>query len=376
MTYTIDLSPGFNIPAGLGRYARALVTAMLPYAQPQLFYNHIEGRSQPIPELTHLPTSSVKLDYKPWRMAVLAGQVARVPFNRWVPPSEVFHATEHLLVPLKGVKTVLTVHDLIYKLFPQHHKRLNYWYLNLAMPLFVRRADAIIAISEATKRDLIQHYSTPPEKIHVIYEAAAPHFSPAIPEAIAHARQRYHLPERYVIVVGTIEPRKNYPRLLRALTQVRKDHPDLALVVVGSKGWLYENFFREIEGLNAQSWVIFPGFVDDADLPSVYSGATLMAMPSVYEGFGLPILEAMACGVPVVSSNQASLPELGGDAALYADPYNETAMAETILGLLNNPSQQATLREKGIRQAAQFSWDQAARQTLALYDQLRMGQQA
>jgi glycosyltransferase involved in cell wall biosynthesis len=370
MTYTIDISPGVNIAAGLGRYARALTEAMLPYVQPQLFYNKIPGRSQPIPTLAHLPTTSIRLGYKPWRMAVLAGQVAHIPFNRLLPPTSVFHATEHLLMPLQGIPTVLTVHDLIYRRFPQHHKRLNYWYLNLAMPLFVRRANAIIAISQATKRDLIQHYGTPADKIHVIYEAAATHFQPASPTQIQQTKQRYKLPERYIIVVGTIEPRKNYSRLLQALAQLRRDYPDVALVVVGGLGWLYEDFLAQIEALAAKEWVLFPGFVPDEDLPALYSGATLMAIPSVYEGFGLPLLEAMACGVPVISSQTSSLPELGGDAALYIDPYEVASMVEVLNQTLADADLRAELRAKGLAQAQRFSWDQAARQTLALYTSL------
>lgn len=368
MALTIDISAGVNIPSGLGRYARSLVKAMLPYEQPQLFYNQIEGRSQPIPELSHLPTYTIDKGYKQWRMMVLLGQIARRPFNQYVPNTTIFHATEHLLMPLHDIPTVLTVHDLIFKLFPEHHKRLNYWYLNIAMPIYVNRADAIIAISESTKNDLITHYNTPPEKITVVYEAASPHFKPQTASAIERVMRRYQLPDEYVVVVGTIEPRKNYIRLVEALVEVRKKHRHLNLVVVGSKGWLYEPFFKHLEGLDALEWVIFPGYIPDADLPAVYAGAKLAVMPSVYEGFGLPILEAMACGTAVVCSDTSSLPELGGDVAAYFDPHNTQHMAAVLLEVLNNDDERREMALASPARAAQFSWDRAAQETLAVYD--------
>jgi glycosyltransferase involved in cell wall biosynthesis len=303
-------------------------------------------------------------------MAVWLGQVGHIPFNRLIPDTNLFHATEHLLMPLQGIKTVMTVHDLIYKLYPQHHKRLNYWFLNMAMPLFVRQADAIIAISQATKQDLMTHYGTSGEKITVIYEAASPHFQPPSPEKIVRVRQRYHLPDQFILVVGTIEPRKNYSRLLEAMVQLRKIYPQLYLVIVGSKGWLYEPFLKRIEALDAQGWVVFPGFVPDEDLPAVYAAAALTTMPSVYEGFGLPILEAMASGSPVVSSQAASLPELGGEAAVYFDPVEVGSMVEALQQVLGDADQQMSMRQQGFEQARRFSWDRAAQETLAVYADL------
>lgn len=363
---TIDISAGVNVQAGLGRYTRSLVDALLPYTTPQVFYNNIPGRTQP--QFEQLTTHSINLGYKPWRMAVYMGQRVGLPYNRLVPRTTIFHATEHLLMPLRGVKTVLTVHDLIYKLFPEHHKKLNYWYLNAAMPLFVKRADAIITISESSKQDLISHYGTPAKKIHVIYEAAAAHFQPQSDETVQAVKQRYHLPEQYLLVVGTIEPRKNYSRLVEALMHLRHDYPELALVVVGSKGWLYESFFAQIKELQAP--VVFPGYIPDQDLPAVYAGAMVAVMASIYEGFGLPILEAMACGTPVAASHAASLPELGGEAAVYFDPYEVSSMVDALQKLLNDASLREKYAQMGLVQAAKFSWDRTARETLAVYSAL------
>lgn len=367
---TLDISAGVNIPAGLGRYTRSLLESLRPHIAPQVFYNEIAGRSQPFLTMDTLTTYKIGLGYKPWRMACWAGQLGRVPFNRLVPNTTIFHATEHLLMPLRGVKTVLTVHDLIYKLFPEHHKSLNYYFLNRAMPLFVRRADALIAISQSTKRDLMTHYNVPADKITVIYEAAAAHFQPASPDEIAQVRQRYNLPAQFILVVGTIEPRKNYSRLVEAIAALRREFPSLALVVVGSKGWLYEPFFEQIETSGAREWVIFPGYVPDQDLPALYAAATLTAMPSIYEGFGLPILEAMACGSPVVSSQTSSLPELGGTAARYFDPLSVQSMVASLRPILADATLRDAMRDSGLQQAARFSWERTARETLALYQAL------
>ncbi len=370
MKLVMDVSAGVNVPAGLGRYTRSLLTAMRPQlaTPPSVFYNHIEGRSQPFAAMQDVPQYRVAWGYKPWRLACWLGNLTNAPFNRLVPGADVFHATEHLLMPLRGVKTILTVHDLIFHRFPEHHKRLNYLFLNRAMPLFVRRADAIIAISEATKRDLITLYGTPEQKIHVIYEAADAHFHPAKPEQIAEVRQRYNLPERFILTVGTIEPRKNYARLLEALIEVRNNDPALQWVIVGGKGWLYEPFMAQLAATGAQEWVHFPGFVPDADLPALYSAATLYVMASVYEGFGLPILEGMACGAPVVSSNAASLPELGGQAARYFNPLDVRDMHERLAAILASPAEQATMRAQGLHQAHRFSGERTASETINLYE--------
>ena len=374
MTVYVDVSAAVNARAGLGRYAAniAHATAALKPGQVGVFYN--QTREARIPsEIEGLPGKSVSVGYKPWRMAVWMAQLTGVGFNRLLPDATCFHATEHLLMPLRGVPSVLTVHDLIYHRFPQHHKRLNYWYLNAAMPLYVRRADAIVAISEATRRDLIELYGTPPDKISVIYEAAAPHFAPPPPDprpALDYVRARYALPARYLITLGTVEPRKNLPRLLEALAQLRPDHPDLALVVVGGRGWLYGDFFNRIDSLGLTEHVRVLGYVPDDELSPLFWGAVAAVVPSLYEGFGLPVLEAMACGCPVVSSNAASLPEVGGEAARYFDPADVEAMRTAIDAVTGDEKLRARMRAAGLEQAARFSWERAARETWAVYEKV------
>ncbi|HML20488.1 MAG TPA: glycosyltransferase family 1 protein [Aggregatilinea sp.] len=371
MTVYIDVSAAVNSRAGLGRYARSLTDALLqemPNA-PTLFYNRTPQAHIP-DQWTHVPQRSIRMAYKPWRMMVWQGQLTHASFQRLVPGVQVFHATEHLLMPLGDVPTVMTVHDLIYKLFPQHHKRLNYYFLNAAMPLFVKRANAIITVSQATKNDLMRYYGTPDQKITVVHEAASPNFRVVSPGEVARVRQKYDLPAQYMLVVGTVEPRKNLSRLVEVLARLRRDFPDLQLVVVGAKGWLYEDFFKRIQELNLTDAVNVLGYVPDEDLPGVFRAAVVYVMASVYEGAGLPVLEAMACGVPVASSRESSLPELGADVPHYFNPHDVNNMTEVLGIVLSDARLRAEMAAAGPERAARFSWKRAAVETLRVYRKL------
>ena len=421
VTIYFDISAAVHRRAGLGRYAESLARALLPCfsnlptsqsqtkrsgieanlyprcapaqvqvpadlpgprAQPAkasipgghsstcddfaFFYNR-EAGIEPLAGLEHIPASTVNLGYKPWRMLVWLGQLGRIGFNRLLPGATLFHATEHLLLPLRGIPTVLTVHDLIFRRYPAHHKRLNRWYLNATMPLFCRRAGHIITVSEQSRRDVIAAYGIPAEKITVVYEAADPRFCPQPAEAIATVRGCYNLPGRYLLFVGTIEPRKNLGRLLVAFERLYAAGLTDALVIVGKHGWLYDDFFARLKNSPARQAVIFPGFVPDADLPAVYAGAQALAFPSEFEGFGLPVLEAMACGTPVVCSNTSSLPEVAGGAALLVDPLDADALTDALRRVLSDPTLATDLSVRGIAQAGRFSWERAAQETLAVY---------
>lgn len=368
MTIYLDVSAAVNSRAGLGRYTRSLTDALVGELEipPTLFYNRTSEATVPS-HWRSLPQHAFHMGYKPWRMLVWQGQLLRMDFSPLVPGAAIFHATEHLLLPLREVPTVLTIHDLIFKLFPEHHKKLNYYFLNAAVPLFVRRADAIIAVSQATKNDLMRHYGTPDNKITVVHEAAAPHFRVVPNSEVARVRTAYDLPERFLLSVGTIEPRKNLTRLVEALARLRQGDQHLALVVVGSKGWMFDEFFAKIEELGLQGAVRMLGFVPDEDLPAVFRAATVYVMASVYEGAGLPLLEAMACGVPVVSSRESSLPELGADVPRYFNPYDVDNMTEVLRQVLADEDLRAQMAAQGPVRAARFSWQRAARETLDVY---------
>jgi len=249
---------------------------------------------------------------------------------------------------------------------------LNRWFLTLMMPRFLQAADTVIAVSECTKRDAVRLYGLDEAKIRVICEGVNSRFRPASPEAMAVAWARYGLPERYILCVGTIEPRKNLNTLMEAFAtlKVRPATCDLRLVIVGKKGWLYKGFFRRLRELGLEGEVVFPGFVPDEDLPALYSAAELFVFPSLYEGFGLPPLEAMACGTPVIASNTSSVPEVVGEAGILVEPRDVRVLAGAMERVLMDEGKQREMRDKGLQQAARFSWERAARETLQVYGEV------
>ena len=377
MAIYLDISAAAHGHAGLGRYAENLARSLL-HRDPErfvLFYNRTSSSHLP-PGLDGIPERTVPAGYKPWRMAVWLGQLAHIGFDRLLPGAELFHATEHLLMPLRHIPCVLTIHDLVFRLFPHYHKPLNYAFLNLAMPLFAHRANHLIAVSHFTKQDLTRLYGVDPAKITVIHEAADPHFCPQPMEEIIRVRRKYHLPEHFILGVGTLEPRKNYQRLVQAFAQLRQtcgagdrklNTGEWRLVIAGGKGWLYQPFLRQLEESGLEHEVILLGRVPDEDLPALYSAATLFVFPSLYEGFGLPPLEAMACGTAVLCSRAASLPEVGGEAAGYFDPISVEEIAHAMYEVLVDKALQKEMRERGLRQANRFSWERTAKETMAVY---------
>ena len=273
----------------------------------------------------------------------------------------------------KPCPVVLTVHDLIGMLFPQNLPPVSRFYWSKWLPFSVRFADHVIADSAHTRDDIVRLLHIPPERITVIPLAAGPQYHPIESQtALKKTRQKYHLPDRFILFVSTLEPRKGIDTLLAALAQIAP-HTKAALVITGKPGWYTERIFEQVEQLQLQSQVYFTGYVPDEDLPMLYSCATLLAFPSRYEGFGLTVLEAMACGTPVVCSNASSLPEVAGDAALLVPPDHPTALAQAIQQVVESDILRLQMRERGLQQAARFSWEQTAHQTLAVYDRLAAG---
>jgi glycosyltransferase involved in cell wall biosynthesis len=375
-TITIDVSPAVHKRAGLGRYAEELVHALAPKMESagfglRLFYTEAQN-AHPTGMLAQLPASTTNLGYKPWRLSALASQYLRIARDGVYGNPTLVHATDNLL-PYVRAASVFTLHDLIFEIFPEHHKLYNHLFLKLMMRRFLRAADHIICVSEHTKRDAERLYGIDPAKMTVIYEGADPKYRPATPADVArHAtvRERYKLPEQFILHVSTIEPRKNLGRLLEAFEGLKREFPALKLVLVGKKGWLYEPFFEQLEASGLKNEVIFPGYVAEEDLPAFYQMATLFCFPSVYEGFGLPPLEALASGCAVVCSNASSLPEVVGDAGLLVTPTDTTAITEALRRVLGDDSLRRDLQHRGPIQAQKFSWEQAAEQTLALYKQV------
>ena len=309
----------------------------------------------------------------PWRLGVLACQLLRAPYvERKLATGGIYHATEHLL-PWMARPSVMTVHDLIFERFPQHHTAANRAFLRVAMPLFVRRADAIIAVSRHTKQDILDLYGTPPQKVTVVEEGIEDHFRPADEEEIQRVQDQNAIGRPYLLMVGTLEPRKNHALAFEALARLKAEGWPHCLVVAGGRGWLFDTVKSEVELLGLADDVIFTGRVPEEDLPPLYSGADCFLMPSLYEGFGIPVLEAMACGAPVVCSTASSLPDVAGDAARYIEVLTGESLAEAIRHVLSNPEAAEQMRLEGLRQAARFSWKDAATGTADVYNAVARG---
>ena len=283
-------------------------------------------------------------------------------------PPDVLFVPAHVLplLPVRLPPSVVTVHDLGYHTFSQLHTRWQRWYLEAGTRWSTHQARRVIAVSQATADDLQTRYQIPPAQIRVIHEAAAPPL-PVTPAQLATTQARHRLKRPYALFVGTIQPRKNIARLLAAYQQLSCHHSlGWDLVLAGAPGWQSATLLKQASGLVDQGRVHFLGYLPDAELPPLLSGATFFAFPSLFEGFGLPVLEAQSYGVPVLTSNHSSLPEVAGKGALLVDPTDVDAIADAMLRL----SQEETLRQQlvaaGYANLQRFSWEKAARQTLAV----------
>ena len=263
--------------------------------------------------------------------------------------------------------TVVTVYDLSFLHFPERFPKLQRWYLTSQTRRSCRTAQRVITISESSRQDVHQFFGVPLSQIDVVVPGVNGRYHPIPPEQITAFRQKHNLPERFILHVGTLQPRKNIPTLLEALAKLDKN---IHLVLAGGKGWLYDEIFAQIKALSLVDRVIFPGYVADEDLPSWYNAAALFAFPSVYEGFGMPVVEAMACGTPVVASDASSIPEAVGDAGLLFNPQDADELADRMTSVLNDSALSATMRANGLQHARKFSWEDAGRETAVIYHQL------
>ncbi len=286
-------------------------------------------------------------------------------------PLDVLHLQYNLPPLLPRCGRVLTVHDISYEHFPECFTLRERVRNKVLVRWSARRAEVVIAVSEYTKRDLVETYGIDPERIVVTLEAADPAFRP--PQNIEETEQvcrRYGIEGPYVLYVGNIQPRKNLPRLIQAYAQLMAAGDiQHRLVIVGRKAWLHSEVFQEARRSGLSNQIVFTDYVPQSDLPHLYARADVFVFPSLFEGFGLPVLEAMACGAPVITSRSSSLPEVAGDAACYVDPFSAGEIARALRQLVCDAELRARLAGAGLEQAARFSWEQTARQTLRAYEQ-------
>lgn len=281
----------------------------------------------------------------------------------------VYHSPAYILPLHCPPASIVTVHDLIALQQPELCQNSTRKYFHRLLPGSVRKSDTIVAISHKVKQDLLDQFGIDSDKVKVIHNGVKPaFFQPQPPESAQGLRQKYGLPERFILFVGVLEPKKNLPRLLRSFCYLKeRGRLRHKLVIAGQKGWKYDAIFKAIEKHKLGSHVHLTGFFPEADLPGLYALADLFVFPSLYEGFGMPVLEAMAAGTPVVCSNRGALPEVSGGAAVMVDPCDESALAAAIEQTLSDEDLRENLGAKGLERARQFSWARTAQQLLETY---------
>jgi alpha-1,3-rhamnosyl/mannosyltransferase len=349
---------------GIGRYVANLASA-LKQTTPELDLTLLRDPSAGTQRLTLPDLPALDCAISPFALS----QQWRVRSILRRSQAALYHSAYYLMPYAPSVPSIVTCYDLIPLIYPQYFTATQRLIFRTAHWLALRTARVTLAISEATKNDLVRFFYVDPQRIVVTPLAAAPHFQLPPHVEINRVRQQYALPDRYVLYFGSNKPHKNVPRLVEAFAalRIRDQRSGIGLVIAGHWDQRYPEAKQAVEQLNLKDRVRFIGPVEDDDLPAVYGGAELFVFPSEYEGFGLPVLEAMACGVPVVCSNRSSLPEVAGDAALLCDPHDVESLARTIERALTDRALRSTLQQSGLARTAEYSWEQTARSTLEAY---------
>jgi len=355
---------------GVGNYTLNLIKGLAKIDQHNsyvLFYTWFKKPQENI-LLIDKKNFKNKVIHIPHRFLNLLWRTVRYPsVETWVGKVDVFHSPSFQLTPQKQGRSVLTIHDLcflVYKKYAIKSSRLHY---GRRIKSYAQGADAIITISQNSKKDIINYLDISPERIFVIPAGKDQKFKPQNdPETISKIREKYRLKRAFILHVGTLEPRKNLVGLIQAYhrSKARKEYQ---LVIAGGKGWMYKEIFKTVEKLGLTKEVIFTGYVPEDDLPALYSASSLFVFPSLYEGFGLPPLEAMACGTPVVTSKVSSLPEVTGDAALLVDPFNIEEIKDSIDLVLSDQKLASSLKKKGLERAGLLTWEKTAEKTIEVY---------
>ncbi|MEM7134659.1 MAG: glycosyltransferase family 1 protein [Chloroflexota bacterium] len=376
MKIAIDYTPAIRQRAGIGRIIRGQIQALLAKDVEHNFRLFVVGpvgavEQAEAPQRLHTTPISERNMVRLWHRLN-----SPLPHVEWFTGGklDLFHATDFVMAPNRARCKVLTVHDLAFLFYPEAAMPSLHRYLNVVVPRSIQRADHILADSYHTAHDLHTQWQVPKTSISVVqgavdHERFAPVPADADKQNQLRIRQRYGIGEKpFILGLSRLEPRKNFARLIEAFHMaVNQESLPHRLVIGGSKGWLYDAIFAKVQELGLEERVYFPGFIDDQDLPILYRAADFFAFPSLYEGFGLPIVEALACGTPVLAGNNSCLPEAGGEGAIYVDAEDVESIADGIVQLAMDKTLREQLKVAGLRHVTQFSWANSAEQLLSAY---------
>lgn len=376
MRIAIDYTAAIRQGAGIGTYVRHLVQAMLAQDTHTRYILLTSGRAtdeHPFPEEENVTGRNILVPDRYLTILWYRWRLPLPPAQLFTGPVDIYHGPDFVLPPLgKRIRKVVTIHDLAFLEYPEYAVPSLADYLKKVVPEAVAEADVVAAVSQEVSRTLIEHFQTPAEKLRVVPNGVGSHFRRITdPILLSATRYKYGLTSPFVLGVGTLEPRKNHMGLIKAFhrAQQQKDGPKM-LAIAGGHGWLYEETRQLVADLKLEKKVLFLGRVSDLELVTLYSMADVFAFPSFFEGFGIPPLEAMACGCPVITSNTSALPEVVGNAALLVDPHDTDALADAIVQLLQDETLRNELQQKGYLRVQQYTWVESARKMLTIYKNL------
>jgi glycosyltransferase involved in cell wall biosynthesis len=382
MRIAIDATSVPHQRLGAGTYIYSLVQALAQLESDDRYF--VFAKPETFAGCPEVVEGSAKERFRlvpvrlPWRLARMAWEQVVLPWHLRRLRADVLHSPHYTTTAVGGGwRRVVTFHDVTFFLLPERYPALRRAYFRAASRAGARLADLAIAVSRTVKEDVEHHLPIAPERVRVVPLAAAPSYRPLDdPPRMAAVRAKYNLPDRFVLNVGALEPGKNQATLLRAFARLKTSRPEQSLVIAGPPAWRYERLLRLVDKLGLADQVLFPGYVAAEDLPALYNLADLFVFPSLYEGFGLPPLEAMACGRPVVASTAPALREVLDGAALLVPPLDVDALAKAMASVLGDPDVSTRLREAGLQRVALFSWERTARETAAVYREAVAGREA
>jgi glycosyltransferase involved in cell wall biosynthesis len=366
MKIAIDIRETTGQKTGKGWYTYVMVKNVLKLDTENEYILYTHKHNRKFDKYKNAKQRIIKSGGLKWHWKVIKDLKKKKPDLFWAPTSYIIPA----FAP-KGMKVILTIHDLIAFLFPMQHNKKAVLLERMMVPRAIKRATKISTVSYNTKRDIQRKFNVPTKKTFIAPCGASKIFRP-IPDPIERRKiqKKYNLPEKFILGVGTLSPRKNFNRLIQAYEQIADKHPDTDLVIVGDKGW---NFERTVKQSSAKERVHLVGYVGGNEIAVLYNMAEIFVFPSLYEGFGMPPLEAMACGCPVITSNLSSLPEVVGKAALLIDPYSVPDIAASMEKILTNPTLKRELIEKGFEQVKKFMWEESAKKLVDTFNQKSHG---
>jgi glycosyltransferase involved in cell wall biosynthesis len=353
--------------SGAGNYIVNLTNALVRLDNANEYVLFVK----PIHRALFVPNERVQID-----SVDLTNRIQRVAWEQMVLPRlarqsdlSVLHSPHYTMPLTLGCASVVTFHDMTFFLYPAMHKLYKRFFFCSMIHLSARRASALIADSESTRQDIVKILKLDASKVTTVPLGVSPSYRPIDEKtALERIKSKYHLPDKFVLYIGMLEPRKDLPTLVRAFKTLIEQGSMHKLVIVGRKGWMYDDLFRSVASLDLTERVVFTGYVPEEDLPLLYNAADVFVYPSIYEGFGLPVLEALACGTPVITSNISSMPEILGEAGILVKPEEADGLADAMSRVTQDGELRKRLVRQGLERAKLFTWDRAAQATLAVYE--------